>query len=125
MRENLGEALTISGDPLARVSKWQFLVCKEISWLSVEIGDVLLARGAGHGSKWLLGEHGVIGIRSASWLLGQKLHNFSDLFTELRKSLHNVILIRKLAQNLVYHILQFLHDSVFKFIQFLLVRLLR
>ena len=125
MRENLGETLTIPGDPLAWVPKWQFLVCKEIGWLSVEISDVLFTRGAGYWSKRLLGEHGILSILSSSRLLGKELHDFSDLFTELCKSLHNVVFIRKLAQNLVYHILKFLHDSVFKFIQFLLVCFLR
>ena len=122
--ENLGETLTISGDPLAGVSKWQFFVSKEVGWLTVEIGNVLLTRGASDRSEWLLREHGVICAWSSSWLLSKELHDFSDLFTELGKSLHNIIFIGKLTQNLVYHIFKFLHDSVFKFLQFSPVSLL-
>ena len=122
--QNLGETLTISGDPLAWVPERQFLVCKEVSWLSVEISNILFTRGASYWSERLLREHCVISTWS-SWLLSKKLHDFSDLFTQLCESLHNVIFIRELAQNLVYHIFQFLHDSIFKFSQFPLVRLMR
>lgn len=113
VRKNLGESLTVSGDPLARVSKWQFLVGQEISWLSVEVCDILLTRGASHRSKRLLREHRVISVRACR-LLGEQLHDLSDLLTELRESLHDVVFIRELAQNLVYHIFELLHDSVFE-----------
>ena len=115
--------MTVSGDPLARISEWQFLVSKEISWLSVEVGDILFTRGASHRSEWLLREHRVISAWT-SRLLGEQLHDFSDLLTELRESLHDIVFIRKLAQNLVYHIFKFLHDSVFEVVQLFLVRLL-
>ena len=69
--QNLRKTLTISGlailsPDLAWVPKRQFFVCKEISWLSVEISNILFTRvwwrGASCWSVRLLREHCVISI---------------------------------------------------------------
>ena len=59
----------------------------------------------------LLAEHGII-LRWRGTLLGKQIHDLSDLLTQLSKSLHNILFVCKLVQNLLDHVSQLVHDAV-------------
>lgn len=52
--------VTYSGDSLGGISEWEPVPGGVVSLDTVQIDDILLARGARHTAQRLLGEHGIL-----------------------------------------------------------------
>ena len=59
----------------------------------------------------LLAEHCVV-LCWTTTLFGKQIHDLSDLLTQLCESLHYIIFVGKLVEDLLDHVSQFVHDSV-------------
>lgn len=94
-----------------------------VHFLSIHVDNVLLARSASKWSQMSFAKHCVIYVIIAHTLFGKEFHNFSYLFAQLCEPLHDVFLVGKLVENLLYHVSQLLHDSVFKVFKIRLISL--
>ena len=81
MWQNLGEALSVPGYSLIRLSEWQFVPSVVICFLTLHIDQILLTRGTSEGSQVTFTEHSILFVIVSCSLFSQKFHDFSDLLT--------------------------------------------
>ena len=104
--QNLRETRSIPSNTLSRIPEGQFLPGVVVNLLSIHIYQVLLARSACVRTKMSLAEHGIFLVSTS--LSVQKLHNLLDFLGQLSESLHHIVLVGKLVEDLLDHVPKFI-----------------